>query len=161
MPHPTPTNASFETFARTGRLGGVGLGDTRAALALRLGKPTDWLARRPMPESGLWKYGDVEFHFDDDDRVWLIHCDNYTDAPQGGGGLLLDPWVVRASLTLAQMEQALHDANGAFTSEVDRLYPGRVELVTAVGVRFNVVVEPEEFVSDLPIVSRSRSGATP
>ena len=51
---------------------GLHLGDTEAQVRAALGEPTD---RGVGPARSIWKYGDVELHFDDENRVWLFHAD--------------------------------------------------------------------------------------
>ena len=91
------TTASLEKFARSGQLGPIALGLTRSDITDALGPPTNWLNGTLLDRSALWKYGDAEVYFDDDDRVHLIHFD-WFKVPIGGPTLELSPWSsVRAS----------------------------------------------------------------
>jgi hypothetical protein len=61
----------------------VGLGVTRDELRRLLGEPTDTSIptrsqRRPM----IWKYGEIEYHFGDDGRVWLIYTEDEDRKPR-------------------------------------------------------------------------------
>lgn len=56
--------------------------------------------------AGIWKYGDIEFHFDDDRRVALIFTDTFDEQPEGGAAIDLDAWIFRKGLTLAAAKSA-------------------------------------------------------
>ncbi|GMU82528.1 MAG: hypothetical protein AMXMBFR47_23990 [Planctomycetota bacterium] len=61
----------------------LGLGATRDELRLLLGEPNDTSVpthrqREPM----IWKYGDVEYHFGKDGRVWFIYQEDREGNPQ-------------------------------------------------------------------------------
>lgn len=145
--------ASLEVFARTGSLGGALLGDDRRDVQARFGTPTDSTADVPIARAPIWKFGDFEFHFDADDRLSLIHCDDYCDVPVGGGRLTIDPWAIRAGLTLGKLARAMYDADIDVTSQIDAFNPGWVALVTPAGVRFSTAVSLDEFGGSRPIIS--------
>ena len=57
----------------------------------------------------IWKYGDVEFHFENE-ALWLIHIDSFTGedfAPSGGRRLELDPWFVSDGAPLRTIAEEL------------------------------------------------------
>ena len=98
-------------FARTGSLGGPELGQPRWEAVSRFGRPTDWAIGTPESRASVWGSGDVELRVDADDRVSLIHCDNYRDVSRGGGGLSVDPWVICAGLPLGRLARAMYHAD--------------------------------------------------
>jgi hypothetical protein len=71
------------------RLGGqlmdkapIGLGATRGELRQLLGEPTDTsVPTRGEREPGIWKYGEIEYHFGDDGRVFLIYTEDENRNP--------------------------------------------------------------------------------
>lgn len=66
----------------------VGLGATRNELRRLLGEPTDMsLPRRRQRQPAIWKYGDVEYHFGKDGRIWLIYREDAAGNPQVLGKL--------------------------------------------------------------------------
>ncbi len=70
----------WQEYERTNKLGVVRLGMTREDLRQLFGEPDDTAKGfRKRPLSGIWKYGEIEFHFDFDGRLFLI----YTEAPDG------------------------------------------------------------------------------
>jgi hypothetical protein len=63
----------------------VGLGATREELRRILGEPTDTsIPTRRQRQPMIWKYGEVEYHFGDDGRVWLV----YTEVAEGNPQVL-------------------------------------------------------------------------
>jgi hypothetical protein len=133
-------SASLEDFAGSGRLGPLALGLTRGEVADALGPPTDWLNGKPVGRSAIWKYGDAEVFFDDEDRVYLIQFDSFK-VPVGGPTLQLLPWVIRHGLPLEELEQALRAAGIPFDTRPDQRNPGCVKVVTSAGAYFLVQVE--------------------
>ena len=59
------------------------LGVTREELVRQLGQPTDtsvacFASGQPM----IWKYGDIEYHFNESDSVWLIYTEDESGDPR-------------------------------------------------------------------------------
>ena len=102
--------ATLQMFFASGLLGPVGLGADRSFVETSFGAPDDFDAESPGPLCAqIWKYGDVEFHFDGD-RVWLIHIDQFSGSdarPTGNAGLDLDPWLTADRLPLDAFVDAL------------------------------------------------------
>jgi len=134
--------ADLEEFARSGQLGPLSIGLNRGQVSAILGSPTDWQNEKSVDRSAIWKYGDVVLHFDDDNRLYLIHCD-WFDVPVGGAALQLSPWVLRRGLPLEDLENALRSATISFSSTPDKWNPDCVRVVTPAGVSFLVCVGGE------------------
>ena len=63
----------------------VGLGATRDEVRRLLGAPTDTSVQtRSQRQPMIWRYGEIEYHFGPDGRVWLV----YTEDANG------NPWVL-------------------------------------------------------------------
>ncbi|BCM93065.1 hypothetical protein IAD21_04952 [Abditibacteriota bacterium] len=73
---------SLLSFVQTGRLDDVELGTKRDEVERAFGPPNDWFAGHQVTESPIWKYGNIELHFDAEDRVFLIFCDNFYVPPE-------------------------------------------------------------------------------
>ena len=101
-------DVSLKELIESGHFGPLRLGMSRKQIEGFLGAPDDWSAGpRKFSRASILKYGDVEFHFDPrDGSLWLIHLEQF-DAPSGGKSVNLDPWVIRPSLTLSEMEERL------------------------------------------------------
>lgn len=66
----------------------AGLGANREELRRLLGEPTDTsLSTRSQRPSMIWKYGEIEYHFGDDGRVWLVYTEDAEGNPQVLGQL--------------------------------------------------------------------------
>jgi hypothetical protein len=66
----------------------VGLGATREELQRLLGEPTDTsVPSRSQRQPVIWKYGDIEYHFGNDGRVWLVYTEDALGNPQVLGQL--------------------------------------------------------------------------
>jgi hypothetical protein len=101
-------NVSLKELIRFGDFGPVRLGMNREQVESILGAPDGVsVGSRKYAQATILKYGDVEFHFDPrDGRLWLIHLEQF-EAPSAGKSVRLDPWVIRASLTVSEMEEIL------------------------------------------------------
>jgi hypothetical protein len=105
--------ASLRELIEEGSLGSLTLQMPCATLRAALGDPDDFSTMRSSDgQPKIWKYGDMELHFsEDDDTLWLIHTDTFPAHPRGGGKLRLDLWIFRHSLTaevLRGLCQQLH-----------------------------------------------------
>jgi len=102
-------SVSMQDFLRTGEFGPVRLGISRRQLRDHLGEPENWgPAPRAKHNASIWKYGDIEFHFNGD-TLWLIFADDVENL-HGGRAIDLDPWVLDGG---ALEEQVLKDLAAA------------------------------------------------
>jgi len=129
---------SLREFLTTGRFGPVQIGSSRDAVERAFGSPDDRDARARTDETArIWKYGDIEFHFDGrgaDASLWLIHADSFVLVPQGGPKVDLDPWIVSRALSLDVAEVELTKAGITYAAgpyEYDSVLD---EFRTSVGV---------------------------
>lgn len=94
-------------FLRTGQFGPVHLGISRDQLQDHLGEPESWSfgsSRHPTrtpARAAVWKYGDIEFHFNSDMLV-LIFTDHIRIL-KGGEAIDLNPWVLSRKATVKQV----------------------------------------------------------
>ena len=105
----TKITVSMQDFLRTGEFGPVRLGMLRGQIRSLLGEPEDW---GPSPRAkhnvGIWKYGDIEFHFNED-VLWLLFADDIGTL-DGGKAIDFDPWVLSGA---ASAESVLVDLEAA------------------------------------------------
>ena len=93
--------ASMLAFLRTGEFGPIKLGISRAELQDCLGEPKNWgPAKKAKQNAEIWKYGDVEFYFDDSDTLWMIFADHIENL-RGGSAIEIDPWIFHGGLLAA------------------------------------------------------------
>jgi len=102
-------------FLRTGNFGEIRLGDSAEKVREFLGEPTTvGGSTRRYPNSSVWKYGDVEFHFAQaPQRVWLIFCDSF-DELEIGASALIDRWFFHGHVACELVERELSAAEIPF-----------------------------------------------
>lgn len=81
--------------------------------------------------SPIWKYGDIEFHFDQD-RLWMIFADQIRDLK--GAGFQLDAWVLNGRARVEDVVLALQRAKIPFLKRPLDLCERGVQLETVSGV---------------------------
>ena len=109
----TKVSVSMQDFLRTGEFGPVCLGISRRQVRGHLGEPEDWgPAPRAKHNAGIWKYGDIEFHFSGD-ALWLIFA-NPVEKLHGGRAIDLDPWVLDGDASVNQVLEGLAAADIAY-----------------------------------------------
>lgn len=125
-------------FVREGTLGPVRSGQSRAEVEQIFGAP-DTLGgssrkhRTPL----IWKYGDVEIHFEQKvDRVTGIYLDAF-DIPSGGRAIIIDPWIMHSGLERQTLQKELKDL-GVDCRSIDTSWSNGTVAVIEVssGVRF-------------------------
>lgn len=114
MRHTRKITVSMLDFLRTGQFGPVHLGISRDQLRDYLGEPEAWSlgsSRHPTrtpARAAVWKYGDVEFHFNGNTLV-LIFAD-HVRILKGGEAIDLNPWVLSGKATVKQVLSDLEAA---------------------------------------------------
>jgi hypothetical protein len=155
---------SLRDFLSTGNFGPLTAAFTRDALEGVLGPPegtggTSRKHRRPI----IWKYGDLEFYFDRQSAtLCTIFIDQFTAddrAPQGWGGLRIEPWIVREGLPQGVFLAGLRDLRSPYTVRSDTLLKQDVVCLSS-GVEVGFIVESEPFSPPvgLAYISRQLSG---
>ena len=95
-------------FCRNGAFGPIHLGITKSELEEILGEPSGWggvaswwprhKKRRkhdlPYSEYPIWVYDDLEFHFGEENQLYLIWCDGLDRLKPEGDYLYLDLWLL-------------------------------------------------------------------
>jgi hypothetical protein len=117
---PHRVEASLLDFLRTGALGPIRVGLSRDQIETLLGRPDNFSeAKTKDGQPAIYKYGEIELFFNDEQILWLIHADDLGWRPDGllGGGpaIDLDPWVLRGGMTWEDVEPHLVAAGIAFT----------------------------------------------
>lgn len=130
-------SVSLRDWLETGLFGPLRFGMPRTRVQELLGQPTDTSARPTKnPTPTIWKYGDIELHFDAEGSLSLVYLDHFY-VPSGGGALVLDPWVVRGGMACTALEKELdesgikyHLVDSPFEDNTTRIVVGPcVELV--------------------------------
>jgi hypothetical protein len=132
-------DASLLEFAKTGQLGPLHAGMTRDELAQQLGLPETWSAPSRREHASIWKYGDVEFHFQGH-RVFLIFCD-HGSLTSGGATLRLDPWIIRVGMDRSSFECELSRIGIEFDVREPPALADQRRVVTRSGANFGFIDE--------------------
>ena len=121
-------SVSLEEVVKSGTWGPLTLGSTAHDLLTQAGAPDFSGCPDARGIEAVWKYGDIEVLFADD-RVYCINVHFVTDRPRGGGGIRLDPWILRTGLPLEAFEQVLASMGLAWHKEVPAYDPTQVHVV--------------------------------
>lgn len=98
------------------------------------GDPIDWDARHTQNRARIWRYGNIEFHFNFH-RVFLVFSD-HGDLTAGGDTIAIEPWIVSRGLLREQFEVALRDASIRFSTNDPDYDPFQRLVTTEGGVTF-------------------------
>ena len=137
-------NVSIADFARNGQFGLIALGDSRNSLGSLLGDPDDWgVSPKSLNIADIWKYGDIEFYFDDSDILYMIFADTF-DVPNGGTSMMIDPWVVRMHLDHSTFKDALQEIGISYSIVALSYLSGQIDIKTIGNVEFRFQIEIED-----------------
>jgi hypothetical protein len=138
-------NVSLKDFLKTGVFGAIEFGMTSDQILETLGSPDTVFTRRKNPRPTGFEYGDIEFYFvsSKDNRLCSIYLDHF-DVPKGSQFLNLDAWILRGTLSQAEVQSALTEAGILFepTQVPDPTMNG---IVTEGGVVLGFIRETEEY----------------
>ncbi|WP_442511323.1 hypothetical protein SH528x_002996 [Novipirellula sp. SH528] len=107
------TYAAIIDTIRNGSLGPFALGTSRQLVGETLGEPADATITNRRRTSCVWRYGSIEFHFEND-LLSLVHSDA-DSLFYGGPSLLVDPWKLRPRMSLAELKTILNAVDLRYT----------------------------------------------
>jgi hypothetical protein len=85
-------------------------------------------------QPAIWKYGNVEFYFDQAGGLNMIHLDTFDgpdNVPVGWGGLQLEPGIIRCGLPLEEFLEVMGSGQLREEPELQRVvvaFPSGVEV---------------------------------
>ena len=85
-----PIDIDLLTFIKTGKFDYIKLGQTKEWIINNFPDPDETYGDNC--NSPIWFYGDIEFHFNDDNKLFLIYSD-HIDTLNGGQSLRLQKWI--------------------------------------------------------------------
>ena len=85
-----PIDIDLLTFIKTGKFDYIKLGQTKEWIINNFPDPDENYADNY--NSPIWFYGDIEFHFNDDNKLFLVYSDRI-DTLNGGQSLRLHKWI--------------------------------------------------------------------
>jgi hypothetical protein len=106
---------SLVDFLRTGLFGPVVLGATTDVVQGLIGADSsvvdeyrsEFRNSRGRIKGWVWKFGDIEFHFDSEEVLWLIHADDFKQ-PTAIPPIELDPGWVHGGQGFEQITELLN-----------------------------------------------------
>jgi hypothetical protein len=141
---PRPSVDLLEFF-RTGRFDCVRLGQTQEEIVHNFAAPDDFspddLTRRDSSRMTIWRYGNVELHFEGP-RLFLIFSD-YIGTLDGGSSMALEKWILAEPdrLTLPEVIRALCRERIDFSKRTGSLGEVKLELTSGVTLHFDMAHE--------------------
>lgn len=100
----------MKSFLISGVFGQISLPMSRQDIKAILGEPDDWTSEQSQSTASIWKYANVEFHFEPrTDAAWMIFSDDLASSISTSA-LLLESWIVRGQIPLEDAEAALLQA---------------------------------------------------
>ena len=104
----------------------------RSIVEQHLGSPDGWDASaRNRQSATIWKYGDIEFYFQND-ALYMIFMDDFS-VLSGGSKIELDAWVINGDLTCIEAERLLSAAGITYRKEDFPHNDNGVHLITTAG----------------------------
>jgi hypothetical protein len=118
-----PIDIDFLEFIKTGKFDYIKLGQTKEWILNNFPDPDEMY--KDNYNSPIWFYGNIEFHFHDDETLFLIYSD-YIDTLTGGQSLRLQKWIFDEpeKLTIENVLRHLAKERIAFKLEYGTLSNG-------------------------------------
>ncbi len=127
-----PVKVSLQEFLQDGSFGAIKLDASRKAVEQAIDLPPDWDAGAQHPHTAsIWKYGDLEFHFEND-MLTMIFMDDF-DVPHGGRQINVAPWIINKQLTSSQAEQRLTTARVSYRQKPFPYAENGLHITTSAG----------------------------
>lgn len=104
----------FLTFFKSGKFDYIKLGQTKEWILNNFPDPDDFGIGNSISNAKIWRYGTIEFHFDESHKLFLIYSDYIKDLA-GGDNIELDKWILgnysklRLSYVLKELNKAKID----------------------------------------------------
>ncbi|WP_196893970.1 hypothetical protein [Aureivirga marina] len=134
----------FEVFFSKGKFDFLKLGKTKEWILHNFPDPDDLEEFPEIYKSSIWRYGNIELHFDKDE-LWLIFSD-YINELDGGNTLELKKWFLDdiEKLTLSNVISHLNEKNIDFCKKTNFLGQRTICLELESGVNLGFCLEIEE-----------------
>jgi hypothetical protein len=118
-----PIQINLLEFFKTGKFDYLKLGQTKEWILNNFANP-DGMDHNQL-DWPIWRYGNIELHFHDNNTLYLIYSD-YIDTLDGGPSLQLDKWILNEPeiLTLDYVIRHLNKERINFKLEHKTLFEG-------------------------------------
>ena len=88
-----PLEIDLFAFFQSGKFDYVQLGQTKAWLHDNFPDPDDFGGGKTHAKAKIWRYGNLEFHFENDDTLTRIYSDYIADL-DAGPNIVLNKWLL-------------------------------------------------------------------
>lgn len=128
-------NLDIQYFVLTGNFCNIDFGITKDKL-ISIGLiPDDWINEKTIEDSTLWKFGNIEFYFDDSNKLISIFSDKVGKKIDGGKKININNyWILNKKKTLQKTIKELLKLKLDF--EKNFINPGYIKLKLTNGVYF-------------------------
>jgi hypothetical protein len=111
-----PIKIDLLEFFKTGKFDYLKLGQTKEWILNNFADPDE--VYQNNYDAPIWRYGNIELHFRNDETLFLIYSD-YIDTLEGGPSLHLDKWILNEpeKLTLEYVIRHLNKERVSFKLE--------------------------------------------
>ena len=131
-------NLDFLEFIKTGKFGFLKLGETKTEIENQGFPPEDWINGKSKETSKIWRYGNIELHFNERNKLNGIFTD-YVSEISGGESISISNWWIlsnkKESPSLLRTIKELNSLNFNYTKTT--LNVGYIELKLSNGVYFS------------------------
>ncbi|PKV51537.1 hypothetical protein ATE84_3622 [Aquimarina sp. MAR_2010_214] len=125
-------------FVKTGEFGFLKLGESKEEIISQGFPPEDWLNGETKESSRIWRYGNIELHFDNGNHLSGIFTDYVSDIDCGESISISNWWILpngKASPDLLSTIKELNYLNLDYTKTTFNV--GYIELKLSNGIYFS------------------------
>lgn len=146
MKFQTKIKIDFLEFIKNGKFDYIKLGQTKEWILNNFPDPDCFSNEFLKPKCNIWTYGNIEFHFNKANELFLIFSDFIYEL-DGGENLDLDKWIFEdySKLNLAYILTQLNIQEVDYCKSGDRF---GIRLITKSGVELGFAKETDEVIFD-------------
>ncbi len=100
---------NFLEFFKTGEFDCLQLGQSKEYIINNFPDPDGFNGSfmHPRKSGDIWRYGNIELHFDKGNKLWMIFSD-YINTLNGGKNLILEKWILEKPKELTLLKVIEH-----------------------------------------------------
>ncbi|NHN25681.1 hypothetical protein FIA58_008320 [Flavobacterium jejuense] len=118
-------------FIKTGKFNFISLGVHKNELLANGFYPDDWLNNETIESSKIWKYGNFEFHFDNNSSLKEI-LNNYVPKLDGGKKIhIQDWWLFKEGKYIPNLKETIKELD-----KLDLKYSKEIDLIGFINIKF-------------------------
>ena len=130
-------NIDFREFVKTGKFGFLKLGESKTEIENQGFTPEDWLKGESKETSRIWRYGNVELHFEDGNKLSGIFTDYVSEINGGKSISISNWWIISNGKTSPSLLTTISELNSLNLDYIKTTYNvGYIELKLSNGVYF-------------------------